>query len=187
MISILFDNDTVYYNFDELLILMLKCNFERADKKMLICDRLKIVGNNEQVFCTNGNNIDIRLVTHDECFVTFDGVIELIESNTFGDKEKLESYIVACTSRVVLNPTHSWINNYTERIRARINGSFDFYFKVLEQYMLANQPQVDKIGSMVNRLIVTAEHYKRCDDYNMLLQACQAFDTASALMLKQIK
>nr|AGS18770.1 ORF4 [Pieris rapae granulovirus] len=186
MISIFFDFQTVYYNFDEILQLMINYNFERADKKMLNCNRLKIICANEQVYFTNGTNIDIRLVKHDECYVSFEGILELMDSNMFGEKDTFETLLVNCTFRVVLQPNHPWLNNYIIKLQSRLNGSFEFYFKVLEQYMLANQPYVSKIGPIINKLIATAEKYKQCNHYCSLIEACHNFDKASALMLQHI-
>lgn len=165
---------------------MIQLNFERADKKMLDCDKLKIVTANEQVFCTDGANIDVRLVAYDECYVNFQGVMELMDSNTFGEKETLETILVKCTTRVVKNADHAWSKFYTQILKTRVNASFEFYFKVLEQYMLANQPHVNKIGPIVNKLVITAEQYKQCNNFYALYAAYHAFDKASALMVQHM-
>nr|AIU37214.1 ORF4 [Cydia pomonella granulovirus] len=187
MLSIFFDEHTVYYHFDDILREMIRCGFERVDKKVLACDRLKIRCANEQVYCTNGVDMDLRLLKGDECYVSFEGVMELMDSNSFGDKNSLEIMIVNCTLRVVLQPNHAWLTYYKERLRMRINTSFDFYFKVLEQYMLANQPNVERIGPTISKLIRLAEHYKHLDDHISLIEACHAFDRASAILIQNIK
>ncbi|QOD39967.1 Maph4 [Matsumuraeses phaseoli granulovirus] len=186
MLSIFFNDVMVYYNFDDLVKLMVDLNFEQADKKMLAPDRLKIVGANEQVFYTDGTNIDVKLVLHDECYISFEGVLDMIDKNVLAQKDVLESIVVSCTSRVVKNPYHKWLISYVQVLRARVNSSFDFYFKVLEQYMLANQPHVDKIGCNINQLITLGEKLKICDDVTSLMSAYRSFDEASALMLKYL-
>ncbi|AAM70202.1 hypothetical protein [Phthorimaea operculella granulovirus] len=186
-ISIFFDNQHVYYNFDECLRLMVMRNFDRVDKKILPCDRLKIIGANDQVYCTDGTNIDVRAVFYDECYITFDGVVELMESNVFGDKESVEEILVACTMRVIKSKTHPWCKRYLQLLQIRVGASFDFYFKVLEQYMLANQPNAESIGPIINKLINVAEQCKQCIDYNMLKEAYRSFDKASALMIQNLK
>ncbi|AAM60757.1 unknown [Choristoneura occidentalis granulovirus] len=187
MLSIFFDNFEVYYNFDEVVQLVLKYNLEKADKKMLSVECLKIISANEQVYCTDGISINNRLINYDECYISFEGVMELIEGNQFGDKENLENLLVECTLRVVLNPNHEWLKKYIIRLQARVGASFDLYFKILEQYILANKPCVEKIGPTLNELLTKAKLYRHSpNDCVVLNQSYRSFDLASNLMLQYI-
>ncbi|AKN80768.1 hypothetical protein [Diatraea saccharalis granulovirus] len=186
MLSILFNEQTVMYSFNDILQLMVCLNFERVDKKLLSCNRLVVVGTNTQVFYTDGVFIDIKLITHDECFVNFEGVLELIDQNDIGEKEEFETLLVNCTSRVIKIPNHSWTLKYITRLKDRINGSFDLYFKIVEQYVLANKPHIDKIGATVDRLVSEAEHNKQTNDVNLLRKAYHGFDQATVLMIQCI-
>ncbi|AIS92006.1 hypothetical protein [Erinnyis ello granulovirus] len=189
MISIYYNNDLnqVFYNFNELLQLMLQFDLEKADKKTLDVECLKIVPANEQCYVTDGSNISIRLITHDECYVSFEGVLKLIDSNTFGCKLDLEYVLVVYTSKVVLNPNHKWVSLYLQRLRSRVMVSFEFYFKILELYMVANQPRVKDIGNEINKLVSRAENCKLANDFASLIECCTSFDKASALMLQHLK
>lgn len=186
MLSIFFNPDTVFYNFDQLLELMIRFNFGKVDKKILRCDKLCIVGCNEQVFVTDGVNMDVRAVLYDECYVSFDGVFELMEMNMFGNKESLERVLVECTARVVKSAEHAWRANYTRRLQSRVQASFNIYFKVLEQYMLLNQPCVDRIGKEVAALVRAGDQLKNSADHQQLITAQQSFDKASILMMQNI-
>ncbi|AGQ20263.1 hypothetical protein CaLGV004 [Clostera anastomosis granulovirus A] len=186
MLSLIFDDSTVYYNFDDVLRSMMCHNFEQADKKALSYDRIKVVCANEQVFVTNGSDIDVRLVLHDECYVNLEGVYELMDTNTFGDAVTFESMLVTCTTRVVRDSNHPWVHKCRSRQDRRVCASFRFYFNVLEQYMMAGQPHVQKIGPTINSLIAFAEERRRDKDYNSQLKSCDAFDKASALMLQNM-
>ena len=186
MLSIFFTAETVFFNFDQLLDLMIRFNFSKADKKSLGYDKLCIVGCNEQVFVTDGVNMDVRAVLHDECYVSFDGVFELMELNMFGDKDSLERALVECTARVVKNQDHAWRANYVQRLRNRVQASFDIYFKVLEQYMMLNQPRVDCIGKEIAALVRIGELFKNSTDYQQLITAHQSFDKASVMMMQNI-
>lgn len=159
---------------------------EQADKKTLGVECLKIVAANEQCYVTNGSNITIRLITYDECYVSFEGVMQLIDNN-YGCKDELEHVIIMCTSTVVLNPHHKWVSVYLARLKARVVIAFEFYFKILKQYMLANQPNSSEIVGSVNELVFKAEQYKMSNNFAMLLESCVCFDKASALMLLQLK
>ncbi|AAQ21602.1 unknown [Cryptophlebia leucotreta granulovirus] len=187
MLSIFFDESTVYYNFDDILYKMIECGFEQVDKKILTCDRLKVKCCNDQVFYTNGVDIDLRLLKCDECYVSFEGILDLLESNIFGEKDKFEMMLVNCTLRVVLNHNHNWLELYKSKLRTRISASFNFYFKVLEQYMLANQPNVEVIGDVVKKFVCLAEHHKHFDDIVSLSEAYHAYDKASAIILQNMK
>lgn len=176
----------MFYSFDDLLKLMIDFNFSNVDKKNLDCDKLCVVGRNEQVFITDGVNIDVRAVVHDECFVSMDGAFQLMELNMFGDKERLERVIVECTYRVIKVENHPWQERYIKMLRSRIKASFDIYFKVLEQYMLSNQPQINKIINEVTLLVEAGEKYKNSCDYRELIVAHNSFEKACVLMMKQM-
>lgn len=165
---------------------MLQFNVERADKKTLGVECLKIVNTNEQCYVTDGLNITIRIITHDECYVSFEGVMQLLDNN-YGYKKELEQIIVVCTSRVVLNPNHKWVSVYLARLKARVAVSFEFYFKILQQYMLANRPNIREIEGCVKKLVGRAEECKLSNNFALLIECCDCFDRASALMLHQIK
>jgi|WetSurMetagenome_2_1015567.scaffolds.fasta_scaffold75694_3 hypothetical protein len=186
MLSIFFNRETVFFNFDQLLELMIRFNFGKVDKKSLRYDRLCIVGCNEQVFVTDGVNMDVRAVLHDECYVSFDGAFELMDLNMFGDKEGVERALVECAARVVKSEDHAWRVNYVQRLRGRVQASFNIYFKVLEQYMLLNQPCVDRIGKEISALVRAGEQLKNSADYQQLITAHQSFDKASILMMQNI-
>lgn len=186
MLSIFFDGHEVYYSFDDILRCMITLNFDQVDKKILACDRLCIVNGSEQVFCTDGSSIDVRLVMYDECFVTSEGLYDLMDVNVFGDKEKLEEYVVRCTMRVVKNENHDWYKKYIKKLKDRIGASFDLYFRTLERYMLHDHPNADKIAHTVNCLITTAEYDKLSNNHVNLRNAYNCFDKASALMIQQM-
>ncbi|AAS82732.1 ORF6 [Agrotis segetum granulovirus] len=184
MLSIMLQNHQVFYGFDGLLQLMINYNFTRIHKGNLECDKLCIVGENEQVFVTDGVNMDVRRVVHDECFISFEAVFEIIDTNMLGDKYTVEKIIVECTKRVVKSDV--WYKKYLVILKKRVNASFDVYFKVLEQYMLLNQPNAERIGKKVSNLIKMAEALKHSDQAQELITAYQSFETASAILLKQL-
>ncbi|UXX41813.1 hypothetical protein [Psilogramma increta granulovirus] len=189
MLSIYYNNNQnqVFYNFDDVLRLMLQFNMDQVDKKTLNVECLKIVMANEQCYMTDGSNTTIRLITYDECYVSFEGVLQLIDNNHGGYKYDIEHVLIVCTSKVVLNPNHKWVSVYFARLKTHINNSFDFYFKILKQYMLANQPNSNEIVNIVNKLVSKAEKYKISNNFALLMETCVCYDKASALMLEQLK
>ncbi|ABQ51948.1 hypothetical protein SlGVgp005 [Spodoptera litura granulovirus] len=185
-LSMYFDENNVYYNFDELLALMLKFNFERVDKKFLRPDSVRIKGANEQVYVTDGLDIDVRVLLSDECYVNFDSVFEIIDHNLImHDKYNFEQTFIRLTGRVVQCP-HPWQKKYFDLLQSRVTASFSVYFKVLEQYMLQQQPAADKIGDNVRRLVRIGQDLMSSNSPNDLVTAYSSFDKATALLLNQL-
>ncbi|AQQ80277.1 ORF7 [Betabaculovirus altermyunipunctae] len=101
MLSLCYDADNVYYNFDDLLQLMVLADFEAVDKKSLCPTRLCVKMRNEHVFVTDGLNTTTRLLKHDECYVNLDGVIQILNTSTFGNQSAMERVLARAAHTLV--------------------------------------------------------------------------------------
>lgn len=182
-LSMFADSQDVYYAFDPVAELMSDLDFERADKRTVPCERWRVVDKNARVFVTDGLDIRARQLSHDECYITLDGALDMIDANHFGDKREMESVLVRCAERLFDFRNHPSYGRYVNRLRQRVRASFAVYFRVLEQYMLMRRPCADSIGGPVKELVATAQRLQTCDDHRSLITAQHSFDEASALLI----
>lgn len=187
-ISLCFDDDNVYFCFIDVVQLLSHSGFEYV-KKNNIGRHCRIIGKNEQVFITNGVDIDIKVALCDEPYIALEGIFEIMghSMNLLGNKSFVESALVKCAMRVIKIDNHTWYVKYLSHIEKRVDAAFNAYFVVLRQYMLHNQPCVDTIGEQLTELRNVAEQKKRVkNNHACLLEAHNAYEKATSLMLHHL-
>ncbi|AMF83757.1 hypothetical protein AYR72_gp004 [Cnaphalocrocis medinalis granulovirus] len=206
MLSMFFTHECVYYNFDDLLQIMLQFDFQQIDKKILLQQHdyykhndndddveeikqkehiyLIVLQPNKLVYCKKKDtSVTIRNLTYHECYLSLQGVIKIVERNMFVKSVSL-FHVALFTYTHSVMPKHPWFMFYTNYLRTIVNSSFKLYFKILEQYILNGRPNVNRIGCLIDNKISLANQLKPNDDCVSLLSASEIYDSVSALMLR---
>lgn len=182
MLSIFYDDTNVYYNFDELLQIMVQLNFETVDKKTLSPAHVYVKPRNAQVFVTDGINMAARVIDHDECYIEMEGVLHIIKNSAFGDCSSMEKVLCRAT-KCVLKYDHPWQKKFRCFVQQRVQTSFDVYMKVCRQYFICGKPESARIGVSVDTLIQEASRLQHSDEFEDIISSYVMYDKATRLVL----
>lgn len=183
IISVTFDDERVWYNFDELMQIMVQLDFECVDKKSVDSARVGVKLRNEQVFVTNGEHIALRVLEHDECYIDIDGILDIVSHSVFGDKTTMEKLLARCAS-CVLKCEHPWQKKIICYLQQRARDSFDVYLKVCKQYFMCGRPHSKEIGNTVDRLVKKASRLlHESTNYDDIITSYVLYDKATRLIL----
>ncbi|AJK91668.1 ORF007 [Spodoptera frugiperda granulovirus] len=183
IISVTYDDECVWYNFDELMQLMVQFDFECVDKKSVDSARVCVKSRNEQVFVTDGAQMAVRVLEHDECYIDIDGILHIVAHSVFGDKTAMEKLLARCTT-CVLKCEHPWQKKFTCYLQQRARDSFDVYMKVCRQYFMSGRPRSEEIGPTVDRLVKEASRLlHQSTNYDDIITSYVLYDKAVRLIL----
>ncbi|AKR17482.1 hypothetical protein [Mocis latipes granulovirus] len=182
-ISLCYDTHNIYYAFDDLLQLMINLNFEGVNKKSVPISHVHVKMRNNQVFVSDGTHIQTRLLTHDECYIDLDGLLNLITTSVFGDHITMERLIAKISSCVVSYADHPWQKKFKCYLQERIQDTFNIYMKVCRQYFVSGRPKALQIGNSVNDLVHKASQSHNSNNYEDIITAHVLYDKAIRLIL----